>query len=56
MAFVVIHRISNHLGGALLRAGGLHRGLTAAERANLRASRRPPLALITASLGGHPLR
>ena len=63
MAFVVTHRISGVMRGrgrSLLRsgrllAGKLHarQGLTPQERANLYVSRMP-IAVITASLGGHP--
>jgi hypothetical protein len=53
MAFVLTQRLSTKRGDAVVRALGRRLRLSAAERANLRASR-PPLALITASLGGHP--
>jgi hypothetical protein len=63
MAFVVAHRIPVFKSGrdrSMLRAGrrlvgALHarRALTPQERANLYVSRMP-IAVVTASLGGHP--
>ncbi|MCV7445537.1 hypothetical protein [Mycobacterium paraense] len=57
MAFVVTHRLSS---GSMLRAGrqfaarlGARSALTPQERANLYVSRMP-IAVVTASLGGHP--
>ncbi|OBH59087.1 hypothetical protein [Mycobacterium sp. E2479] len=61
MAFVVTHRFSaaSERGRSMLRAGRLvanrfHRraSLTPQERANLYVSRMP-IAMVTASLGGH---
>lgn len=60
MAFVVTHRFSAVSGGrSMLRAGRLlakkfhaRAGLTPQERANLYVSRMP-IAVVTASLGGH---
>ncbi|BBY39713.1 hypothetical protein MMAN_38470 [Mycobacterium mantenii] len=62
MAFVVTHRIaaaSRMRGRSMLRAGRLlanrfhlRAGLTPQERANLYVSRMP-IAVVTASLGGH---
>lgn len=63
MAFVVTHRFSGRTGGpgrALLRSARLlgrklhaRSALTPQERANLYVSRMP-IAVVTASLGGHP--
>ena len=63
MAFVVTHRVSGVTrlrAPSMLRAGRLlvdklcaRRTLTPQERANLYVSRMP-IAVITASLGGHP--
>ena len=63
MAFVVAHRLfglTNGRGRSLLRSGRLlasklhaRSRLTPQERANLYVSRMP-IAVITASLGGHP--
>jgi hypothetical protein len=63
MAFVVTHRVSRLTRGSgrsLLRSGRLlvsklhaRRRLTPQERANLYVSRMP-IAVVTASLGGHP--
>jgi len=63
MAFVVTHRltgIARTRGASMLRAGRLlanklhaRSGLTPQERANLYVSRMP-IAVVTASLGGHP--
>jgi hypothetical protein len=63
MAFVVTHRFSaatRRSGWSMLRAGRLlatrlyaRTALTPQERANLYVSRMP-IAVVTASLGGHP--
>ena len=63
MAFVVTHRltgIARTRGASVLRAGRLladklqaRSSLTPQERANLYVSRMP-IAVVTASLGGHP--
>jgi hypothetical protein len=63
MAFVVTQRLSNVFsvcGGSMLRAGRqlatklrTRATLTPQERANLYVSRMP-IAVVTASLGGHP--
>ncbi|ORV81438.1 hypothetical protein AWC11_26760 [Mycobacterium interjectum] len=63
MAFVVTQRLCNVSrlrGGSMLRAGrqfaaklGARAALTPQERANLYVSRMP-IAVVTASLGGHP--
>ena len=63
MAFVVAHRLTGLTRGSnrsMLRAGRLladklhvRRTLTPQERANLYVSRMP-IAVVTASLGGHP--
>ena len=63
MAFVVAHRltgIARARSASMLRAGRLlakklhaRSGLTPQERANLYVSRMP-IAVVTASLGGHP--
>jgi hypothetical protein len=62
MAFVVTHRGSTIRWRTKLHAARravgrlrLHRNLTPQERANLYVSTMPP-AVITASLGGHPVR
>ena len=62
MAFVITHRFSTGSrmrGRSMLRAGRLlanrfhlHAGLTQQERANVYVSRMP-IAMVTASLGGH---
>lgn len=63
MAFVVTHRLTGPLmgsGRSMLRVGRLmvsklnaRTALTPQERANLFVSR-TPIAVVTASLGGHP--
>jgi hypothetical protein len=63
MAFVVTHRLTDPLmgsGRSMLRVGRLlvsklhaRSALTPQERANLFVSR-TPIAVVTASLGGHP--
>lgn len=63
MAFVVTHRVTGRTGGhgrAFLRSARLladklraRSALTPQERANLYVSRMP-IAVVTASLGGHP--
>jgi hypothetical protein len=63
MAFVIAHRHSGFVslhGRSMLRAGRLlvnklcaRSNLTPQERANLYVSRMP-IAVVTASLGGHP--
>jgi hypothetical protein len=53
MAFVLTQRFSTTRGDAVVRALRRRLRLSAAKRINLRAPR-PPLALINASLGGHP--
>ena len=60
MTFVVAHRLTRGRGRSMLRSARLltnklhvRRALTPQERANLYVSRMP-IAVITASLGGHP--
>jgi hypothetical protein len=63
MAFVVTHRHSGFMSShaqSMMRVGRLlmkklraHSNLTPQERANLHVSRMP-IAVVTASLGGHP--